>query len=97
MTDEWPEITYRQALAAYDAGQKLHVGNRIFLVRRALSSSQRLDQPTAQPPHAHAPTAKPVLWVVDELTTGDHGLLLYPDGQMMYKHASASDSRPISV
>ncbi|MBN1658183.1 MAG: hypothetical protein JXA93_07260 [Anaerolineae bacterium] len=64
MTQEWPDITYEQALAAFEAGEKLYLGGRIFLVRQALrEDAQGL-----------------VLWVTDERTLGDHGLLLYADG-----------------
>ena len=81
MTDRWPRITYDQALAAYDAGQKLYLGGHKFLVQRALSTPQHPDERPARP----APAVQPVLWVVDELTTGDQGLLLYPDGQIVSK------------
>jgi hypothetical protein len=63
MSSNWPEITYEQALAAYQAGQKLHLGGRIFLVRRTLRDEGL------------------VLWVTDQRTLGDHGLLLFPDGR----------------
>lgn len=68
MTDNWPEITYKEAAAAYDAGQKLHKAGRIFLVRRALRDGQEL-----------------ILWVTDEKTTGERGLLLFPDGSVEHK------------
>jgi hypothetical protein len=61
---EWP-VTYEQARAAYQANQKIHHGDRIFLVRPAL-------RPEAE---------GLVLWVTDERTLGDHGLLLFPDGR----------------
>jgi len=63
MSNDWPQITYEQALAAYRAGQKLHLDARIFLVRRTLREEGL------------------VLWVTDERTLGDHGLLLFPDGR----------------
>lgn len=34
MSDIYPDITYEQALAAYEAGQKLHTGEQVWLVRR---------------------------------------------------------------
>ena len=64
MYSHWPEITYEQARAAYEAGQKLHLAGRVFLVQRAL----------------RGPEQGLVLWVADERTLGDHGLLLFPDG-----------------
>jgi hypothetical protein len=81
MSDEWPEISYHQALAAHNAGQKLHRGGRVFLVRPALRNDHGLDRSAAPSPLS----AKPVLWVVDQFTTGDHGLLIYPDGQTVQK------------
>jgi hypothetical protein len=42
VTDDWPRITYQEATAAYDAGQKLHKGGRIFLVRPALREQKEL-------------------------------------------------------
>ncbi len=68
MTDDWPKITYGEARAAYDAGQKLHKGGQIFLVRPALREQAQL-----------------ILWVTDEKTTGERGLLLYPDGSIESK------------
>jgi hypothetical protein len=69
VSNPWPQITYDQARAAYEAGQKLHLGGRVYLVRPALrESGQAL-----------------VLWVSAERTPGDHGLLLYPDGQVETK------------
>jgi len=65
MSSDWPAITYKQALAAYEAGQKLHCKGHIYLVRQAL-----------RPPEDGL-----VLWVTDERTLGDHGLLLFPDGR----------------
>jgi hypothetical protein len=65
MTDDWPSITYAEASAAYEAGQKLHKGGRIFFVRPALREEDE----------------GLVLWVADERTLGDHGLLLFPDGR----------------
>ena len=52
--------------AAYEAGQKLHLGGRVFLVRPALRE----------------PEAGLVLWITDERTLGDRGLLLFPDGRV---------------
>lgn len=69
MVDEWPEITYGQACAAYEAGQKLYQGGRTFLVRRALRE----------------PEEGLVLWLTDERTLGDQGLLLFPDGRIEAK------------
>jgi hypothetical protein len=67
---DWPAIGYEQAVAAYEAGQKLHLGGRIFLVRPTLA-------------HAGAgPWERPVLWVTDEQTTGERGLILFPDGRI---------------
>lgn len=65
MIDDWPEITYEEAKAAFEAGQKLHKGGRIFLVRPALREQEEL-----------------VLWITDQETTGDRGLLLFPDGSV---------------
>lgn len=69
MSSEWPEITYDQALAAYQAGQKLYHGDRVYLVRRALRE----------------PEEGVVLWVTDERALGDHGLILFPDGRVEAK------------
>lgn len=66
MTSDWPEITYDQARAAYEAGQKLHLAGRIFLVRRSLREEEE----------------GLVLWVTDQRTRGDHGLRLFPDGRV---------------
>jgi hypothetical protein len=66
---DWPEISYEQARAAYEAGQKLHLGGQIYLVRRALRE----------------PGEGLVLWIADECTPGDHGLLLFPDGRVEAK------------
>ena len=63
--DGWPDITYEQAWAACEAGQKLHLAGRVYLVR-----------PTPPKPGAAA------MWVADERTLGDHGLLLFPDGRV---------------
>ncbi len=68
MTDDWPEITYEEARAAYEAGQKLHKGGRIFLVRPALREK-----------------AEQVLWLTDQRTRGEHGLLLFSDGTVERK------------
>ncbi|MGD2039303.1 MAG: hypothetical protein PVH11_00665 [Anaerolineae bacterium] len=59
------DITYAQAKAAYEAGQKLHRGENIYLVRPALRE----------------PDEGLVLWITEERTRGDHGLLLFPDGR----------------
>jgi hypothetical protein len=69
MRYDWPEIGYEQAQAAYEAGQKLHLGGRVYLVRRALREREK----------------GLVLWVTDERTLGDHGLLLFPDGRIEAK------------
>jgi hypothetical protein len=69
MNGEWSEITYGQARAVYEVGKKLHQSGRIYLVRRALRE----------------PEEGLVLWVTDERTLGDHGLLLFPDGRMEFK------------
>lgn len=69
MDNEWPDLSYEQALAAYQAGQKLHREGRVYLVRRALRQ----------------PEEGLVLWVTDERTLGDHGLLLFPDGRAKLK------------
>ncbi len=65
----WTEITYEQALAAYEAGQKLYSQGQIYLVRRVL----------------RGPEEGLVLWVTDERTLGDHGFLLFPDGRIEAK------------
>lgn len=72
MADEWPEITYAQARAAYEAGQKLYRSGRTFLVRPAL----------------RGPEEGLVLWLTDERTLGDYGLLLFPDGRIEIKRSS---------
>ena len=59
------DVTYDQAKAAYEAGQKLHRGQHVYLVRPALRE----------------PEEGLVLWVTEERTRGDHGLLLFPDGR----------------
>jgi hypothetical protein len=69
MSGDWPEITYQQANAAYEAGQKLHEGGRVYVVRRALRDAEE----------------GLVLWVTDQRTRGDHGLLLFPNGQVEAK------------
>jgi hypothetical protein len=66
MSDEWPAIVYGQALAAHEAGSKLHLGGRIYLVRPLPRSGE----------------VAPVLWVTDERTLGDHGLVLHQDGRV---------------
>jgi hypothetical protein len=68
MIDDWPEISYEAARAAYEAGQKLHKGGRILLVRPALRDQGEL-----------------ILWLTDERTRGEHGLLLFPDGSVEKK------------
>lgn len=65
MVDRPLQMTYEQARDAYEAGQKLYFEGRVYLVRRAL-----------RPPEEGL-----VLWVTDERTLGDHGLLLFPDGR----------------
>jgi hypothetical protein len=62
-------VSYERAKAAYDAGQKLHLGGRIYLVRPVPKEAED----------------GLVLWVVDERTLGDQGLLLYPDGRVEQK------------
>lgn len=69
MMPQWPPIRYEQALAAYEAGHKLYLDGIVYLVRLALRE----------------PEAGLVLWVVDERTLGDHGLLLFPDGRVEAK------------
>lgn len=66
MNVELPEITYDQAKAAYESGQKLHDGDRVWLVRPVLRD----------------PGAGTVFWIADERTRGDHGYLLHPDGRV---------------
>jgi hypothetical protein len=65
MDSDWPEISYQQARRAFEGGQKLHLSGRVYLVRRVLRE----------------PGEGLVLWVSDERTLGDHGLLLFPDGR----------------
>jgi len=67
---DWPEIDYEQAVAAHEAGQKLHLGGRVFLVR---PTPARAGSTAGQ---------RPVLWVTDEQTTGERGLILFPDGRI---------------
>lgn len=69
MDGDWAEITYERARAAHEAGQKLHERGRVYLVRRAL----------------RGPEEGLVLWVTDERSPGDHGVLLFPDGRMEVK------------
>jgi hypothetical protein len=66
MSRPWPQVTYEEARAAFEAGQKLHRERRIYLVRQVPREGKE----------------GPVLWVTDERTTGDEGLLLYPDGEV---------------
>jgi hypothetical protein len=68
MVDDWPHIAYEEARAAYEAGQKLHKGGRIFVVRPALRDGPEL-----------------ILWLTDERTLGERGLLLFPDGTVESK------------
>ena len=69
MGSDWPEVTYQQARRAFEAGQKLHLRGRVYLVRSVLrEAGEGL-----------------VLWVADERTLGDHGLLLFPDGRVETK------------
>ncbi|MBN1138883.1 MAG: hypothetical protein JXM73_20020 [Anaerolineae bacterium] len=68
--DRWPDVTYEQARAAYEAGQKLHLAGRVYLVRPIL------------PKPGAAVKGRPVLWVTDEWTRGDHGMVLFPDGRV---------------
>ncbi len=72
MSDNWLKITYEQAKAAYNAGQKLHLSDRVYLVRPALRDLEE----------------GLVLWVVDERTLGDRGMLLFPDGRIETKQGS---------
>jgi hypothetical protein len=88
MSSDWPDITYEQALAAYEAGQKLHRQGRVFLVRKALRASEGLAHGPLRPPEGgpvrqvpRSPEEDLVLWVTDQRTLGDHGLLLFPDGR----------------
>lgn len=69
MSNQWQKVTYEQAKAAYEAGQKLHLGGQIYLVRPALRE----------------PEDGLVLWMTDERTLGDQGLLLFPDGRIEAK------------
>ena len=68
MIDDWPEITYEEAGAAFKAGQKLYKGGKVFLVRPALREKAEL-----------------ILWITDQRTRGEHGLLLFPDGTVESK------------
>jgi hypothetical protein len=69
MSEDLPEFSYRQAREAYEAGQKLHLGGRIYLVRPALRAKEE----------------GLVLWITDQRTRGDHGWLLFPDGRVEAK------------
>ena len=69
---EWPEITYEQAWAASEAGQKLYLAGRVYLVRPTPP------KPGASPDSLRSQAA---VWVTDERSQGDHGLLLFPDGR----------------
>jgi hypothetical protein len=66
VAETWPEIDYEMARAAYEAGQKLHHRGQILLVRPALRE----------------PAEGLVLWVTDQQSLGEHGLLLFPDGRV---------------
>ena len=66
MAEGRPEVDYAAARAAYEAGQKLHLGAGIYLVRPAL----------------RPPAEGLVLWVTDQDSPGEHGLLLFPDGRV---------------
>ncbi len=66
MSETGAAIDYQQALAAYQGGHKLHLEGHIYLVRRALGELEE----------------GLVLWVTDERTLGDQGLLLFPDGRV---------------
>ncbi|MFC2029235.1 hypothetical protein ACFLWA_00725 [Chloroflexota bacterium] len=68
MSSTLPAISYEMARAAFEAGQKLHLAGRIYLVRPVPGSADG------------SSAGRGVLWVADERTPGDHGLLLYPDG-----------------
>jgi hypothetical protein len=69
VSNDWQEFSYEQAKAAYEAGQKLYLGGRVYLVQQALRE----------------PEEGLVLWVTDERTLGDHGVLLFPDGRAKIK------------
>ena len=70
MSENWPGLcTYQEAREAHRGGHKLHVGDRIYLVRPALRAKDE----------------GLVLWVTDERTRGDHGWLLFPDGRVEAK------------
>jgi hypothetical protein len=78
MSSDPPQITYQQAKTAYEAGQKLHLGGRIYLVRPALRDG-------AMGHSARGSEESTVFWVTDQRTLGDHGLLLFPDGRVVAK------------
>jgi hypothetical protein len=70
MSEDWQGLcTYQEARDAHEGGHKLHVGDRIYLVRPALRAKEE----------------GLVLWVTDERTLGDHGWLLFPDGRVEAK------------
>jgi hypothetical protein len=73
MSNDWPLIRYDQARVAFEAGQKLHLAGRVYLVRPVLNRA-------GTGPAGWEREEDPVLWVTDERTPGDHGLLIYPDG-----------------
>jgi hypothetical protein len=75
MSSDYPQITYQQARVAYEAGQKLHLQGRIYLVRPALRDGGA----------ESASEGGPALWVTDQRALGDHGLLLFPDGRVVAK------------
>jgi hypothetical protein len=68
-SSDWPEITYEQAKAAHQTGHKLYLGGRVYLVRGVPREREK----------------ELVLWVTDEQTQGDHGLLLFADGRVETK------------
>ena len=69
MNDRLPELSYEEALSAFESGQKLHKRGRIDLVR----------------PIPEGSGEGLVLWVTDERTLGNLGLLLHPDGRVEAK------------
>lgn len=78
MSNDWPLIRYDQARAAFEAGQKLHVAGRVCLVRPVLNWA-------GTGPAGWEREGDPVLWVTDERTPGDHGLLIYLHGSVERK------------
>ena len=67
---ELPELLYKDVYAAYETGQKLHIGDHIYLVRPVPRDARE----------------GLVLWLTDERTRGDYGLLFFPDGRVEAKH-----------